>query len=84
MPTPARSAEVHTPRALAAALLVGARDDTHRDQCLPPIRVGDLGAVEHGGVPGFIALGGLTSRPVRGSRLMTISHEASKAGSAQP
>lgn len=69
---------------MAAALLVCARDESHRDQCLPAIGVGNRGALEHVDVPGLNALGGLTSRPVRGSRLMTISHKASKASFVPP
>ena len=76
MPTSARRAEVGALRAAKTTPGVRARDGSQRQEGVLAVGVRDLRAAEHDDVLRLVALGELTSRPVRGSRLKTISHES--------
>ena len=76
MPASAWLAEVGTLRAAKATPGVRPRDGSQRQKGVPTVGVRDLRACEQDDVLGLVALGELTPRPVRGSRLKTNSHES--------
>src|SRR5512133_4221615 len=75
VPAPARAAEIRAPRAREAASHITAGYGSHRNHGGPTAGVRDLRAFRHVDCPRLVALGGLTSCPLRGSRLIAISHE---------
>jgi hypothetical protein len=75
VPTSAVAAQIGALGAWEAASRVGPADGPHRHHCFPAILVFDLRALRHVDVPRLVALGGLTSCPVRGSRLIAISRK---------
>jgi hypothetical protein len=74
VPSSARVAEVRPLRTLETTPGIRARDRSQRDEGVPPAVVRDLRADEHDDVLGLVALGELTSRPVRTLCLKAISH----------
>ena len=66
MPTSARRAEVGALRAAKTTPGVRARDGSQRQEGVLAVGVRDLRAAKHDDVLGLVALGELTSRPVRG------------------
>jgi hypothetical protein len=82
VPAPARAAETRARWARAVALPVPARDGSHRSDDVSTAGVADLRAVRHVDLPRLVALGGLTSCPVRASRL--IANQPSRSLEAPP
>ena len=75
VPAPARTAEIGTFGARAAAIHIPAAYGSHRKDGGPTVGVRDFRTIRHVDLPRLVARGGLISCPVRGSRLTTIGRK---------
>lgn len=75
MPAPAQGAEVCALGANEAAIRIATGNRSHGSHCGPTAGVRNFRALRHVDLLRLVALGGLKSCPVRGSRLIAVGHE---------